>query len=60
MILAPLELEAGAVGDQSFQVGLVQKVVHSFFVDLEVGAVDGELFVAGATLLLDHFEEEAD
>ena len=39
---------------------LVQQVVHSFFVDLKVGAVDGELLATRATLLLNHFKEHAD
>lgn len=39
--------------------GLVQQIVHSFFVDLEVGAVDGKLLATVAPLLLDHLEQKA-
>lgn len=40
--------------------GLIQQVVHSFFVDLKVGAVNCVLLAARSTLLLDHFEEHSD
>ena len=39
---------------------LVQQIVHSFFIDLKVGAVYRELFMARATLLLYHLKQEPD
>ena len=39
---------------------LVEQVINSFFVDLQVGAVHGELLATRARLLLDHFKQKAD
>ena len=59
VVLVPLELQARPIRHQPLQVRLVQQVVHSFFVNLQIGAVDCELFPARATLLLDHLKEKA-
>ena len=59
VVLAPLELEAGPVGDLPLQVRLVQQVVNSFFIDLKVAAIDRELLPSSVALLFDHLKQKS-
>ena len=60
MVFVPLQFKTRSIRNQSFQMTLVQHVIHSFFVDLQVGAIDSVLFAPRSTLLFDHLEEETD
>ena len=60
MVLVPLQFETRSICHQSLQMTLVQQVIHSFFVDLQVGAIDSVLFASRSTLLFDHLEEKTD
>ena len=59
VVLTPLELETGPVGDLSLQVRLVQQVVNSFFIDLKVAAIDRELLPSSVALLFDHLKQKS-
>ena len=59
VVLAPLQLQSGAVAHDTLHVALVEQVVDALFVDLQVRTVDGELLFAGAALLFDEVKHEA-
>lgn len=48
VVLGPLELEAGAVGDEALELGLVEQVEDLLLVDLKVTAVHCEFLLLNA------------
>ena len=58
MIFAPFKFEARSISDQALQVWLVEQIIHSFFVDLEIGAIHSELLSPSSRLLFDHLKQK--